>query len=61
MRECLRDAEDAAADIGIAVIDADGVVADEDLAGADLGSGLLQAKPVEAAVVPEDNSFHHLQ
>ena len=62
MRKCLRDAERAAPHIGIAMIDADRPVADEDLAGADLGQRhLLETKPLEAAVLPEDNSFHHLR
>ena len=62
MRKCLRDTERAAPYIGIAMIDADRMVADEDLAGTDLRQRhLLETKPLEAAVLPEDNSFHHLQ
>src|ERR1700722_11950677 len=59
MRKCLRDAKRAAPDVGIAMIDADRPVPDEDLAGANLGKRhLLEAKLVEAAVLPEDNSLH---
>jgi hypothetical protein len=59
VRKCLSDAEDAAADISIAVVDAYGRVADEDFADADRRCFcLLEAKPVEASIVPDHDRLH---
>ena len=55
----LRDAEHAAADVGVAMVDADRAVANEDFAGADRGCfRLLQAKAIEPAIVPEHDCPH---
>ena len=59
VREGLRDAEDAAPDVSVAVIDADRAVPDDDLADAGRRRvGLLQSEPVEATVVPENDRQH---